>query len=220
MGALPRTRYTAEQYLEMERKAAFKSEYVRGEIFAMAGASFNHTTVAANIVVELGIQIKGRPCSVHSADLRVQAFDAAVYTYPDVVVVCGKPQLTDSGVDTVVNPTVIVEVLSPSTENYDRGEKFVYYQTIDSLMEYVLVAQDKYRVDHFARQSNGNWLLTVVEDPAGSILLASIDCRLSLADIYRMVEFAPDDPSSRGPNLRLMSDGNNDAAQSDDQAQA
>lgn len=179
-----------EEYLERERKAETRSEYFRGEIFAMAGASYEHTVITANLVRELGQQLRGRGCTVHSTDLRVAVRSRTFYTYPDVVVICGKPQFVDDQRDIIENPVMIVEVLSESTKHYDRGRKFESYRTLTSLVEYLTVAQDKVFIEQWTRQSDGHWLLSEYSDPAATVALHSINAQLRVADIYENVEFA------------------------------
>jgi Uma2 family endonuclease len=189
MASNPKTYFTPEEYLEAERKAEFKSEYLNGEIFAMAGASPRHVLIVANLVIEIGIQLKGKSCRVFSSDLHVKIPVTGLYTYPDVIILCEKPQYEDKQKDTVINPTVIIEVLSKSTKDYDRGEKFEHYRSIESFTDYVLVAQDKFHVEHFAKQADGNWLLKETNDIESSIKIDSIDCELTLTDIYANYDF-------------------------------
>ena len=180
--------YTPEEYLTLERQAEYKSEYFNGEIFAMTGASRRHNLVAANVLASLHGQLRKRPCEVYSSDMRVKVSPAGLYTYPDVVVVCGEPLFDDKHKDTLLNPTVLVEVLSKSTASYDRGEKFAHYRKLDSLAEYLVVAQDKYHVEHYTRQPGNRWLLSETDDIQKIIHLSSIECDLALADIYDKVE--------------------------------
>ena len=199
MSSLPNTLnhfVSPEEYLKRERRAEYKSEYFAGEIVAMAGAKRTHNLVSNNVTISLGTQLRNEPCEVYSNDMRVQADGEKQYSYPDVVVVCGEPQFRDGREDTLLNPTVVVEVLSPSTEAKDRGEKFLRYRQIDSLTDYLLVAQNERRVEQFTRQSDGSWRLveTVGE---GEVHLDSLGCTLTLADIYNKVVF--------GPTLRLVS---------------
>lgn len=178
-----------EEYLAREREAEYKSEYFDGEIFAMAGASEPHNVIVSNIAAELHAQLKQRPCRVYSNDMRLKAGPTGLYTYPDVMVVCGKPRLEDEHFDVLLNPTVIVEVLSPSTENYDRVKKFEHYRKLDAFVEYLLVAQDRPYVEHYAKQDEGKWLYADTERFDDVIELASIECKLVLKDIYAKVEW-------------------------------
>ena len=188
MSSQPKLRLTPEEYLTVEREAEYKSEYYDGEVFAMAGASARHVLIVTNVVRELGTQLKRRPCTVYSSDLRVRVSETGLYTYPDVAVVCGVPQWADDQRDTLLNPTLIVEVLSDSTKDYDRGGKFEHYRTLESLSEYVLIAQDKIHVEHFARQPDNRWILSETNRVEDTIHLSSIGCNLELAEIYDKVE--------------------------------
>src|SRR5436190_16681809 len=150
----PKTRITPQEYLELERKAATKSEYLDGEMFAMSGVLREHSIIVINITSELNSQFVERPCEVHGPDMRVKVSATGLYTYPDVAAVCGEPAFEDAHVDTLTNPQLIIEVLSDSTESYDRGKKFAHYRTIDSLREYVLVSQTECRIERFLRQDD------------------------------------------------------------------
>ena len=188
MSSQPQTRLTPQEYLAIERKAEYKSEYYKGEVFAFAGASTRHDRIVVNTLAAIHGQLRGGPCNPFSSDMRITIPQTQHYTYADVVVVCGEPELDDDFKDNLLNPIVIVEVLSPSTESYDRGKKFESYQRIASLTEYVLVSQDRPRVEQFLRQPDGRWLYSEVSG-AGVIKLTSIDCELSLEDIYEKVQF-------------------------------
>ena len=181
--------YTAEEYLALERQADYKSEYVDGEIFALAGASEPHNLIVTNCVGELRQQLKGKPCKLYSSDMRVQLAKSRRYTYPDLVIVCGKAEFTDETRDTLTNPTLIIEVLSPSTESYDRGEKFEQYRKLDSLQTYVLVSQDKPLVEVFERQEGGRWLLSEYGGLDSSAPLPNINCELQLSEVYDRIDF-------------------------------
>ena len=187
MSSQPKTYLTPEEYLAIERRNEYKSEYVDGEMVAMTGASRRHNIIAFNIANALGPQLRGRPCEGYPSDMRVRIPTTRAYMYPDVVVVCGEPQFEDDYVDTLLNPTVLVEVLSESTERYDRGRKFGFYRTIESLAEYVLVAQDECRVEQYTKQPDGRWLLTDHRSPEDSVELASIQCTLRLSEVYEKV---------------------------------
>ena len=179
-----KTFVTPEEYLAFERKAEYKNEYVNGEIFAMTGASRKHNLIVANISGELRQQLKGKPCEVYPGEMRVKAPAAHSYVYPDVVAVCGDPQFEDDFFDTLLNPTLVVEVLSKSTESYNRLAKSAYYRTIDSLAEYLLIAQEEYRVEQYVRQADGRWLLSDVRELESVIDLKSVECSLALSDLY------------------------------------
>jgi Uma2 family endonuclease len=182
--------FTPEQYLEIERKAEFKSEYYQGEMFAMSGASEVHVLIAGNVYAGLHQQLRHRPCRAYSSDMRVNVSAGGLYTYPDVTVVCGKPEFLDTAVDTLLNPTVIIEVLSKSTESFDRGKKFDLYTALPSLAEYVLISSLFVRAERFTREPNGTWNFEAKNSLEGSIHLKSIDCQLLLADVYEKVDFA------------------------------
>ena len=179
-----------EDYLALERSVDFKSEYFDGEIFAMAGASESHNLIVINTIRELSIQLKKRPCKVYANDMRVKVSPTGLFTYPDVMVVCGQAQFDDSHLDTLLNPTLIVEVLSDSTEAYDRGRKFEHYRKLESLMEYVLIAQHRPHVESYRRQPDQGWVLTESDGLEGHLRLDAIDCELALAEIYDKVEFS------------------------------
>lgn len=183
---LAETTYTPEDYLALERSADYKSEYVNGHIYAMTGASREHNLVAFNIARELGAQLKNRPCEAYIGDMRVKAAEARSYRYPDIAVVCGRPEFEDSQGDTLLNPTLLIEVLSPSTEASDRGGKFAEYRRIASLREYLLVAQDQPRIERYVRQDNG-WLLTETAGLDATVSLEAIGCVLALREVYDKV---------------------------------
>ena len=188
MSSQSKTYLSPEDYLALERAAAAKSEYYHGEVYAMAGASRTHTLIAANAVSQLVLQLKGRSCTAHTSDLRVRVGTGALYTYPDVVVVCGKAVFEDRHQDTLLNPIVIVEVLSPSTEAYDRGAEFAFYRKLESLADYVLISQDQPLLEHYSSQTGDSWLLTAYEGMEAVALLPSIGCELPLAEVYDKVE--------------------------------
>lgn len=183
---LQQTRYTAEEYLSLERSASIKSEFQDGQIFAMTGASREHNLISGNIYRELSQQLKSRPCEAYINDMRVKAAKARSYHYPDVAVVCGKPEFEDAQVDTLLNPTLLIEVLSPSTEAYDRGGKFAHYRKIPSLREYLLVMQDQPGIERYQRQGEV-WILSEALGLEANVALESIDCRLSLREVYDKV---------------------------------
>jgi Uma2 family endonuclease len=179
---------TPEAYLILEREATTKSEYFNGQMYAMAGASRAHNLIAGNIFGELRSQLKARTCETYINDMRVKVSPTELYTYPDVVVVCDEPLFEDAELDTLLNPTVLIEVLSSSTEAYDRGEKFAQYRQVESLSEYILVAQNCVRVEHYLRQGT-QWLLTEFSKHDDVLNFVSIGCELSLREIYAKVEF-------------------------------
>jgi Uma2 family endonuclease len=189
MASLPaRTLFTPEGYITQERKALHKSEYLSGQIFAMSGASRAHNLITGNIFNRLYNQLVASDCEVYSSDMRVQPSPTA-YFYPDVVVACGEPRFEDDVFDTLLNPTVIVEVLSPSTAAYDRGEKFEHYQQLTSLQDYILISQNRCGVEHYQRQGL-QWERTEFCAPEDVMSLISIGCEISLRDIYTRVTVA------------------------------
>lgn len=204
MQALAQAYLTPEEYLALERKAETKSEYLRGEVFALAGASRKHTIIAANALSQFVVQLKGRRCTVHGSDLRVKVRSSGLYTYPDVVVVFGRAQFEDRHQDTLLNPTVIMEILSPSTESYDRGAKFAHYRTLASLSDYLLIAQASATVEHYERQPDGKWLLSTYDGLEAIVPLPSIGCELPLAELYDKIEWPGEVLTST--SLRLLRD--------------
>lgn len=187
MSTAARSYLSPEEYLEIDRAAEQKSEYVDGQMFAMAGGSRNHNLIVTNLARELSLALKGRPCEVYPSDLRIWIPENNRYTYPDASVVCGDPEFLDEHLDTLLNPTLIVEVLSPTTELYDRGKKFERYRSIESLQSYVLVSQDERRVEQYVRQADGRWLFSDTVGEEGVVSLPSIECELKLAEIYDKV---------------------------------
>ena len=178
------------EYVDLERKSEIRSEYIGGRMFAMSGASRRHSLIVGNLHGEIRSQMRGRRCEVHANDMRVKVSPTGMYTYPDIVAVCGEARFEDEHVDTLLNPTVIVEVLSESTEAYDRGEKFAHYRRLETLREFVLVAQDKIRIEHFRREGE-EWILSEVSGPDATLHLGSIDCHAGLAFIYEKLELNP-----------------------------
>lgn len=179
---------TPQEYLAIERQAEYKSEYFNGQVFAMSGASKRHNLITGNVLAELHAQLKKRPCTIYPSDMRLKVNATGLYTYPDVTVVCDEAQFDDDQQDTLLNPTVIVEVLSKSTEAYDRGEKFEHYRKLPSLAEYILIPQDKYHVEHYVRQPDNQWLLSETDSLQDTIQLPSINCYLAMADVYDKVK--------------------------------
>lgn len=182
--------YTPEEYLALEREAEFKSEYYFGEIVAMAGGSTEHSIITLNIGGELRARLKGKPCQALSPDAKVRTSVDGLYAYPDVTVVCGDIRYHDDRNDVIVNPTVLVEVLSPSTEAVDRGRKWAQYQNIESLTDYLLVSQNEPRVEHFARhRDDGQWLFSSAVGLDAAVRIASIECVLPLSEVYDRIAF-------------------------------
>ena len=181
-------RYSPTDYLALERAGEFKHEFFDGEMFLMAGGTIEHSQVAANVIRALGNALADTGCRVLTSDMKIK-LPTGLYTYPDASVVCDQPQYEDDHKDVLLNPLLIVEVLSPSTEAYDRGQKFRHYQTCPSLREYVLIAQDRSAVDHYLRQPSGQWLLTTFESLDATMPLPSLGVGLRLREIYAKVEF-------------------------------
>lgn len=179
---------TPSEYLRLERQSDVRSEYIGGRAYATAGASRRHNVISGNILAALKGQLRSQPCEAYMADMRVRIAAAGTYTYPDIAAVCGEPRFEDELADTLVNPSLIVEVLSDSTEAYDRGEKFAQYRSLDSLREYVLVAQNKARVEHYQREGE-RWVLTEIHAEDGRVRLTSVNCELAIADVYAGVVF-------------------------------
>jgi Uma2 family endonuclease len=176
--------YTFAEYLAIDEASETKHEYVNGEIYAMSGGTLEHSELAANLIRLLGTQLLGRPCVVYTSDARVRVLATGLATYPDVSVVCGQIERDPENKNTLTNPVVLVEVLSDSTEGYDREEKFSHYRRIPSLREYLLVSQHERRIEHFSRNDDGSWTLRDVEPP-GIVQLPSIGCALSLDEVYK-----------------------------------
>jgi Uma2 family endonuclease len=194
--SLPRTLsyFSPEGYLAFERGTDARHEYLDGHVYAMAGESIEHSRICVNVAGELRARLKGRPCEVLSPNMKVVTSPSGLFSYPDVVVVCGEPQFYDERRDILTNPTVVFEVLSPLTEAYDRGEKFLRYRTqIETLQEYVLVSQHRPLVEHYVRQPDGSWSYSSAGDLSEAIDLPSIDCRLPLSEIYDRIIFPAGD---------------------------
>lgn len=179
---------TPEQYLAQEREAEFKSEYVNGEIFAMAGTSREHNQISSNIIISLGSQMLDKPCSVYSSDMKVKIGQGNKYTYSDIVTACEPQSFEDEHTDVLLNPTVIIEILSDSTEAYDRGLKFFHYQRLESLREYLLVSQKFCHVEKYERQATNVWAYSELHDMDDGVDINALNCTLALKDIYRKVE--------------------------------
>lgn len=189
MDALQRKYLTPEEYLTIERKAEWKSEYYQGEMFAMAGTSRNHARISFNMVANMGAHLLGKGCEGYISDMRVLVQQSGLYTYPDIAIVCGEPEFLDTQLDTLLNPVVIVEILSSSTEAYDRGEKFRLYRQLPSLKEYVLVSQDKPFVDQFIRDDDGRWFVLMTQGLELELTLQSCGVRVAMSALYENVEF-------------------------------
>jgi Uma2 family endonuclease len=190
--SLPRTLsyFSPEEYLAFERGTDARHEYLDGHVYAMAGESIEHSRICVNVSGELRARLKGHPCEVLSPNMKVVTSPSGLFSYPDVVVVCGEPQFYDERRDILTNPAVVFEVLSPSTEAYDRGEKFLRYRTqIETLREYILVSQHRPLVEHYVRQPDGSWSYSSAGGLDAAVNLSSIDCRLPLSEIYDRIVF-------------------------------
>ena len=189
MSAMPKTKLNELQYLAIENAAEFRSEFFDGEMFAMAGATPGHNTIRENLGGELYARIKGGRCRSYSVDQRVKVERTGLYTYPDLLIVCGKKQLASDDANSIVNPTAIIEVLSPSTEKYDRGAKFRNYRKIPTLIEYILVAQDEPVCERFIRQADGSWGYVSFVGLDDTLAFHSVPANILLADIYAGIDF-------------------------------
>ncbi len=187
MSAITQLKVTEQEYLELERKAFEKSEYYRGEVFAMAGATKEHNKIVASIIGTIYQHLKGKGCSFFPGDLRVHHLQNTLYTYPDAIVVCGKEEYLDEKFDTLLNPTVLFEVLSASTEDYDRGTKFKLYRSIPSLQNYVMVSSTEYLAEVYTRKDD-TWILTTAKDKNDHIHISAIDYDLKLEDAYSQID--------------------------------
>lgn len=187
MPAIPKTLISEKSYLEQERNAEHKSEYYKGEVFAMAGATKEHNKIVASIIVAVGQFLKGKKCSYFPSDLRVHNQINSLYTYPDVTIICGKEEYLDDTFDTLLNPTVIFEVLSPATEDYDMGTKFKLYRSIPSLQNYVLVSSTELSAEVYTRSGDA-WVLTTAKSKREHIHISGINFDLALDDIYAQVD--------------------------------
>jgi Uma2 family endonuclease len=190
--ALALARITPEEYLQFERQSETKHEYFDGEIFAMTGASRKHNLISMNLSYLLVGYLKGKSCKAYAGDFRVKIKETGLYTYPDVIITCDKEILEDQVKDTLLNPLIIIEILSPSTERYDRGKKFLHYRQIESLQNYVLISQEEPRIELFERQATGQWLLSEKNGLENSIEIPAIDYMLSLMEVYDKVDFNDD----------------------------
>ena len=194
MSAIPKKKkLTEDEYLVIEDEAEFRSEFYDGEMFAMAGASRHHNDLQTNLIVELGGRLKGGKCRVYGSDMRVKVKRTGLYTYPDVVITCDPEIEKKLGVETLLNPRVIFEILSKTTEGYDRGTKFQQFQRLPSVKEYVLVSQDRMVIERYVRQTDGTWVLKTFDNPEAQFSLATVKVRIPIADIYRGVEL-PEQP--------------------------
>jgi len=200
MSTQPHRRYTLEEYFALELASEEKYEYFDGEVFNMSGGSRDHEQIIVNLILHLGNKLSGRACRVYPSNLRVKVPSQPPYRYPDLTALCDAPRFEQvGGVDVLVNPSLIVEVLSPSTEAYDRSDKFTHYKSIESFTEYVLIAQRRAHATHFIRGDNGIWTHREYNDLAEVIRLASVKCEVSLREVYENVEFPPATPPFERP---------------------
>jgi len=182
-----------EEYLAFERVAETKSEYCDGVVFPRPGATLAHSQLQVRIAIALMHHTDRRPCAITDSNLRIQIFPDGPFVYPDLAITCGQPLLRDKEQDVLLNPTVIFEVLSKSSEAYDRGQKFAQYRRIDSLRDYVLVSQDEPRIEVFSRENDGKWTLSEAVGLTSLCVIPSIGCQLNLADVYRNISFQPEE---------------------------
>ena len=187
MSAQPQSFLTAQDYLGWERQQETRHEYFDGQLFAMTGASRAHNVLCLNLGASLHLQLRGKPCELYANGMRVKVSETGMYTYPDLAVACREPRFEDQAVDTLLNPVLIIEVLSDSTERYDRRAKFAHYRSLPSLEDYLLVSQTECRVEHYARQPGNHWLLTEYQDLGDRIELNSLASQLRLSEIYERI---------------------------------
>ena len=183
------TYVTPDEYLATQRLSEDRAEYLDGVVYPMTGATINHARIVLSLAAELLNQLRGRECDVLQTDMKVRMPDSRKFFYPDVLVLCGEPQFHDDRTDIILNPDIIVEVLSPGTEAFDRGTKFQAYQTLESLKEYLLVAQDKPLVEQYVRRADGKWDYVAFQGLEASVSLPSIECTLKLSAVYSRVKF-------------------------------
>ena len=187
-------KFTAEEYLALERAAEYRSEFFDGEIFAMAGGSPRHSQLKANLMTALGVPLSEHPCTLYDSDLRILVDQTGLYTYPDASIVCGEPEFIDGQSDGVLNPIALFEVLSDGTEAYDRGRKFGHYRRIESLQEYVLISQKEPLVERFQRNTDNTWTLTESRGIDAMLTLSSVGISIPLSKIYNKLDFSVPEP--------------------------
>ncbi|WP_372896602.1 Uma2 family endonuclease [Stieleria sp.] len=202
MSGVPKPVLSEADYLAQERQADFKSEFYRGEVFAMAGASRRHNLIVGNAVTAFNLGLRDSDCQVYPSDMRVKVSATGLVTYPDVSVACGNPVFDDDQNDTLLSPVVLIEVLSKSTESYDRGAKFEQYRHLKSLRHYLLIAQDRIHVEHFSLQDDGNWLLRECNEINGTVELKPLNCELAVGDFYRKVDLSGTEELRGGAETR------------------
>lgn len=190
MSAVAKTKMTEQEYLVKERASDFKSEFFNGEMFAMAGASVNHNLIKDNLIARIGAQLSGSNCRTLSSDQRLKVDRSGLYTYPDIMIVCGKPERAALDSETITNPQVVIEVLSDNTESYDRFEKFEHYKRLPTVREYVLVAQNRVGIERYARTAEGEWVIRSFTQADELFAFATVPVNVKIADIYLDVEFS------------------------------
>lgn len=193
MATSQKVRLSEADYLQLERGAETKSEFFQGEMFAMAGASRRHNQIVANLIIELGNRLRGGGCRVYPSEMRLKVSESGLYTYPDVMVACHPERFSGDQEDVLLNPAVIIEVLSDSTERYDRGDKFRHYRSLESLREYLLVSQNSPSIERFFRNANGHWELRFAGDFEAVLSLEAIGCELPLSGVYADVDWEGQD---------------------------
>ncbi|HEX8351516.1 MAG TPA: Uma2 family endonuclease [Pyrinomonadaceae bacterium] len=181
--------FTPEEYLALERPSEIRHEFLDGTVYAMAGESPTHSAICFNLNAAIGPQLRGTNCRGFSPNMKVRAGESGLYAYPDLAVACGEAFFHDRHGDVLLSPVVIFEVLSRSTQTYDRGEKFERYKSIETLRDYVLVLQDRALLEHFSRQPDGTWPRAALEGDDAALMLESVNCRVALADVYDRIEF-------------------------------
>jgi Uma2 family endonuclease len=184
--------YTPQEYLALEETAEYKSEYYQGEIFAMAGGSINHNRIVGNVSAALNVAFANRPCEAFASDMRVQVRQDGFYTYPDVAIVCGEIEFSQGRDDTITNPVIIVEVLSPSTKNYDRTTKFELYRGLESFQDYILIDQERVYIEYHHKLERQKWVMQLYTNPAETLKFQAIEFELPLVRIYHRVKFEPE----------------------------
>ncbi len=189
MNAEPILKYTAEEYLELEEASLEKNEFYKGEIFAMAGASIPHNEIVANTLVDIGSYLKDKKCRIYPSDLRIHSIANSLYTYPDISIICNEIETIGKRKNTVTNPTVLIEVLSKTTQDYDRGAKFKLYRDIESLKEYILISSLETLVEKYDKQADGSWVLHEYKSETDTFTITSIDLLITVKDLYRNVDF-------------------------------
>lgn len=183
--------FTKQNYLDFERNQDNRHEFLDGNVYAMAGESFNHSTICFNLYGYMHERLRGKRCNGFSPNMKIATNDKGLFAYPDLAVVCGKTETFDNRKDIITNPTVIFEVLSPSTANYDRGEKFLRYTNyIETLNDYILISQDEPLVEHFTKQENGGWESVEIKGLDTVLEIESIECEISLAELYEQIDFS------------------------------